>query len=72
MMEFYLKREVEAAVGDVRSMIVRALSEDGARKMANDECHDEGRIWTDPEQVSCTRIVHCHIQSGILHKDITG
>ena len=37
---------------EFRGKVIRAPSEDVARKHANATCGDEGKIWEDPKQVS--------------------
>lgn len=36
-----------------QSQVVRANSEEEARRLANQSCGDEGQIWENPDEVSC-------------------
>lgn len=38
------------------SKVIRAKTEDEARKIANQSVGDEGRLWDDPVCVKCERV----------------
>ena len=55
-MIYLLKRIGETWYDEYDAKIVRARSEGSAREIADKEPGDEGKIWTDPELVSCEKI----------------
>lgn len=46
--------------------VIRACSEEKARALANIEAEREGRIWNDPEKVSCEVITETGSHEIIL------
>ena len=56
-MHIYLLERIQGADYDeYESMVIIADSPTRARKIANQNSGDEGYIWTDTSQVSCTLI----------------
>ena len=49
-------------------MVVRQTSHHKARKEANENCGDEGMIWTDPTKVSCN-LLSREGKSGVIIRD---
>lgn len=50
------RRDIEAGkhhCDEALSMVVRQTSRQKARKEANENCGDEGMIWSDPTKVAC-------------------
>ena len=50
---FLLRRIGDADWDEYLTKLVRAKNEKQAREMANERVGDEGRIWTNPNKVSC-------------------
>ena len=54
IMNFYiLNLKFNDDYDTIQSQVVRANSEDEARKLANLSVGDEGRVWENPEEVGC-------------------
>lgn len=48
----------EVGYSEMRKVVIRAKTEQVARRLANEEAWDEGKIWNDPQQTSCTILKH--------------
>lgn len=53
---YLLRRHDEPGYDEYDSMVIRAESEERARKIANICCMYEGRIWDNPELVDCVEL----------------
>jgi len=50
---YLLTRKGHIGYDEYDSMVVRAESPEKARQLANDQCGDEGHVWTNSEKVKC-------------------
>jgi len=52
--KIYLLERKECGYDEYGAKVIIAKSEARAREMANEQVGDEGQIWTDESQVTCT------------------
>jgi hypothetical protein len=50
----YLLQRKQFSYDEYRAKVVVAENESRARELANKDVGDEGQIWTDESQVTCT------------------
>lgn len=65
-MKLYLLKTKEWGYDCYDSMLIRAESEQRAREIANENCADEGAIWTDKKITSCEIIFVKGIEQLII------
>lgn len=53
-MKIYLLERKECGYDEYGAKVIVAKNEARAREMANEQVGDEGKIWTDETQVTCT------------------
>lgn len=55
-MKIYLLERKECSYDEYGLKVIVAKNEARARELANEQVGDEGRIWTDASQVTCTKV----------------
>lgn len=53
-MKIYLLERNDCGYDEYRAKVIVAKNESRARELANEQVGDEGRIWADESQVTCT------------------
>lgn len=68
---YKLWRTDDIGYDETAGFIVAAESEKDARRVANEECTDEGRIWRKVNLVCCVEVgaAHEYINHGIVMAD---